>query len=95
MSGSIANYLTPDLFPRAHSAWGDDGFDRINKLLDDAAILVQRRHKDGVGEYAGYSETESVTPNKIAVFVDCSDNKRFYITRRNIINNQLPHPIDI
>ncbi len=95
MESNIAYHLTPDLFPSAHAVWGDGGFKRINKLLDDAASLVSRRYKSGKAEYAGYSETESTPPNKAVVFVDCSDGKRFYISHRHIINNELPQPIGI
>ena len=37
------NYMTLKEWPTAHEVWADDGFERINQLLDKAVHLVGRK----------------------------------------------------
>ena len=32
------NYMTIEQWPKAHEVWADDGFERINQLLDKINI---------------------------------------------------------
>lgn len=84
------NYLTADQFPKHHKEWGDDGFKRINELLDRAVHLVSRQAKDEVMHYAGLSDTKSKPGKKPVIFIDCDSLNRYYISERHIRTGKLP-----
>lgn len=86
------NYLTPEQFPKAHLVWGDDGFERINKLLDQAVHLVGRKAPNEVMRYAGISENKSKSGKSPVVFIDCDSLNRYHISERHIKNSKLPKP---
>lgn len=86
------NYLTPEQFPKAHAVWGDDGFDRINKLLNQAAHLVGRQAPNEVMHYAGLSENKSNAGKSPVVFIDCDSLNRYHISERHVKNGKLPKP---
>lgn len=86
------NYLTPEQFPKAHAVWGDDGFERINKLLDQAVHLVSRKAKNETMHYAGLSENKSNEGKTPVVFIDCDSLNRYHISERHIKNGKLPKP---
>ena len=86
------NHLTPEQFPTAHKVWGDDGFKRINNLLDKAVHLVGRKAKDEVMLYAGLSENKSHTGKTPVVFIDCESLNRYHMNDRNIKAGKLPKP---
>ena len=86
------NYMTLKEWPKSHEVWGDEGFERINNLLDKAVHLVGRKAKGEILLYAGLSESKSndgVTP---VVFIDCDSLNRYYISDRHIRNGKLPKP---
>lgn len=86
------NYLTPDQFPKAYAVWGDDGFERVNKLLDKAVHLASRKAKNEVMHYAGISENKSKAGINPVVFIDCNSLNRYHISERHIRNGKLPKP---
>lgn len=86
------NYLTPEQFPKAHAVWGDDGFERINKLLDQAVHLVGRQVPNEAMYYAGLSENKSKVGQTPVVFIDCDSLNRYHISERHIKNGKLPKP---
>lgn len=83
------NYVTPDQFPNDYAVWGDEGFERINKLLDNAVNLISTKSKSAVIDYAGLSKIES-KKDKPVVFINCKNLDRYYINEQNIINGELP-----
>lgn len=85
------NYLTPEQFPTDYEIWGDEGFERINNLLDKAVHLVGRKTKTEVMHYAGFSKNKS-TDKKPVVFIDCDSLNRYYISESDIKNSKLPKP---
>lgn len=86
------NHLTPDQFPKAYKLWGDDGFARINKLLDESARLIGLKSKNEVVIYIGLSENKSVTGKKPVVFIDCDSLNRYHVSEHHIKNRKLPKP---
>ncbi|MFK3989975.1 MULTISPECIES: hypothetical protein [unclassified Psychrobacter] len=86
------NYMTPEQWPKAHEVWGDDGFDRINQLLDKAVHLVGRKAQNEIMIYAGLSENKSTAGKKPVVFIDCDSLNRYHIDERYIKNSKLPKP---
>lgn len=85
------NYLTPDQFPADYEIWGDEGFERINNLLDKAVHLVGRKAKSEVMHYAGLSKNKSTDKTPV-VFIDCDSLNRYHISDRHIRNGKLPKP---
>tara|TARA_R110002012_G_scaffold293218_1_gene488811 strand:- start:233 stop:550 length:318 start_codon:yes stop_codon:yes gene_type:complete len=86
------NYMTLKEWPKSHEVWGDDGFERINQLLDKAVHLVGRKAKEEVMVYAGLSESKSKAGKKPVVFIDCDSLNRYHISERNIKSGKLPKP---
>ncbi|AAZ18882.1 hypothetical protein Psyc_1029 [Psychrobacter arcticus 273-4] len=86
------NYVTPEQFPDNYKVWGDDGFERINNLLDKAVHLVSRKAKGEVMIYAGLSDNKSKAGKKPVVFIDCDSLNRYYIDERHIKAGKLPKP---
>lgn len=86
------NYMTPEQWPKAHEVWGDDGFDRINQLLDKAVHLVGRKAQNEIMIYAGLSEDKSEAGKKPVVFIDCDSLNRYHINEQHIKNSKLPKP---
>lgn len=86
------NYMTLKEWPKAHEVWGDNGFDRINKLLDKAMHLVGRQAKEETMIYAGLSENKSKVGKKPVIFIDCESLNRYHIDERHIKNGRLPKP---
>lgn len=84
------NYMTTEQWPKAHGFWGDDGFERINNLLDKAMHLVDRKAPSETMHYAGLSDDKSKTGTKPVVFIDCDSLNRYYISESNIKNGKLP-----
>lgn len=83
------NYVTPEQFPDDYKTWGDSGFRRINKLLDDAANLIKAKTKNTVIDYVGFSKVKS-EKGKPVVFINCDNLDRYYIDEQNIIDGELP-----
>ncbi len=86
------NYLTPDQFPTDYDTWGDEGFERINNLLDKAVHLVGRKAKNEVMHYAGLSKNKSEGGKRPVVFIDCDSLNRYHIDERHNRNGKLPKP---
>jgi len=86
------NYTTLEEWPKSHKIWGDDGFDRINQLLDKAVHLVGRKAPDEVMTYASLSENKSKPGEKPVVFIDCESLNRYHISERHIKAGKLPKP---
>lgn len=86
------NYVTPDQFLNDYAVWGDEGFERINNLLDKAVHLVGRKAKNEVMHYAGLSKNKSKDGKKPVVFIDCDSLNRYHIDERHIKNGKLPKP---
>jgi len=83
------NYLTPEQFPEAHKNWGDNGFKRINKLLDDAVHLISELSKRDDLDYIGFSEVKS-QDYKPVVFINLGNLDRYYIDEQDIQDFKLP-----
>ncbi|MGO2507106.1 MAG: hypothetical protein ACTH7L_13475 [Psychrobacter alimentarius] len=86
------NYMTLEEWPTAHKVWGDDGFERINHLLDKAVHLVGRKAPNESIIYAGLSENKSKSGKTPVVFVDCDSLNRYHISERDIKSSKLPKP---
>lgn len=86
------NYMTLKEWPKAHKVWGDDGFERINQLLDKAVHLVGRKAPNEKAHYAGLSENKSKAGEKPVVFIDCDSLNRYHISERHIKDGKLPKP---
>lgn len=86
------NYMTLKEWPKAHGVWGDDGFERINHLLDKAVHLVGRKAPNESIIYAGLSENKSKPGKTPVVFIDCDSLNRYHINERYIKASKLPNP---
>ena len=86
------NYMTLKEWPKAHEVWGDDGFERINQLLDKAVHLVGRKEPNESIIYAGLSENKSKAGKMPVVFIDCDSLNRYHISERDIKSSKLPKP---
>ena len=84
------NRPDPSEWPKSHEVWGDDGFERINQLLDKAIHLVGRKAPNEVMVYASLSENKSKAGKKPVVFIDCESLNRYHIDERHIKNGKLP-----
>lgn len=83
------NYVTLEQFPNLHSSWGDKGFERINKLLDDAVHLTSVLSKRDDLDYIGFSDVKSEPDNPV-VFINCDNLDRYYINEQDIRDFKLP-----
>ncbi|WLG12754.1 hypothetical protein Q6344_09055 [Psychrobacter cibarius] len=83
------NYVTLEQFPKAHKEWGDKGFERINKLLDDAVHLISVLSKRDDLDYAGLSEVKS-QDNKPVVFINFDNLDRYYVDEKDVKDFKLP-----
>lgn len=83
------NYVTPEQFPKLYEVWGDNGFKRINKLLDDAVHLISVLSKRDDLDYIGFSEVES-QKDKPVVFINLGNLDRYYINEQDIQDFKLP-----
>lgn len=86
------NYMTLKQWPTAHEVWGDNGFERINQLLDKAVHLVGRKAPNESIIYAGLSENKSKAGKTPVVFIDCDSLNRYHISERDIKSSKLPKP---
>lgn len=86
------NYMTLKEWPTAHKVWGDDGFERINQLLDKAVHLVDRKAPNESIIYVGLSENKSKSGKTPVVFIDCDSLNRYHISERDIKSSKLPKP---
>lgn len=84
------NYMTLKEWPTGHKVWGDDGFERINHLLDKAVHLVGRKVPNESIIYAGLSENKSKPGKTPVVFIDCDSLNRYHISERDIKVSKLP-----
>jgi hypothetical protein len=88
---NATNYVSKDQFPKLHSKWGDDGFERINTLLSNAVEMIGDSTQEEI-IYAGFSENKSKYPNKVVAFVDCKNKNRYHICEKNIKQHKVPKP---
>lgn len=86
------NYLTATDFPSVYEKMGDEGFSRVNKLLDDSVALIKNQSKSMDIDYVGYSSMKSTKDNPIA-FVILKNLDRYYIDEQVIKNCRLPKVI--
>ena len=86
------NYLTATEFPNDYKKMGDEGFSRINKLLDDSVALIKNQSKSLIIDYVGYSSMKSTKSNPV-VFVILENLDRYYIDEQAIKNCRLPKVI--
>lgn len=86
------NYVTLEQFPSAHKVWGDKGFERINKLLDDAVHLISALSKRDDLDYAGLSEVKSQDDRPV-VFINFYNLDRYYVDEQDIKEFKLPRLI--
>lgn len=71
--------ITQKNYPKLYSAWGESGIKKINSLMLPAAEKVAASSECDKVELVEISKSRSTPGGKIVFFVDCTNEKRFYI----------------
>lgn len=89
--GDIAEHavmpITQESYPKTYAAWGADGIERINALMQPAAEIVASSPGCDRLDMLGLSE-RSYPPDNIVFYADCANGKRFYITEGEILGKR-------
>lgn len=76
---------TQEGFPNTYARWGGEaGFARIELLAQKAAAIVARDRRCDRIELVELSNFESVPPDKLVVFVNCTNRKQFYFSENDV-----------
>jgi len=75
---------TKDAYPKLHKKVGDAGLKAIQEHDRDAGEIIAKLDECDEIVYVGYSEAKSNFPETIASFVDCKNEKRFYVNNHLI-----------
>lgn len=70
-------------YPKTYEAWGEDGVQRINALMDDAAQIMASSEGCDNLMVLGLSD-RSEPPGSIVFFGDCENKRRFYISESQV-----------
>lgn len=80
----IAEYAfttyTKEGYPKMYAKYGDAGLKAFTAHDGNAGFMVAALPECDRVEYVGYSEQRSRYPDELVSFVDCANNKRFYVT---------------
>lgn len=76
---SLLNKYTEDQFPRFFEQWGKDGVLRIEASDRAALEKVTKQKKCDSIDYVGLAERESIPPETIVSFANCSNGYQFYV----------------
>ena len=79
--------LTKADYPKLYKEWGSKGFKKINALMPKAAEKAAASNECDKVIMANISTQRSKSPSKIVFFVDCQNNKRFYIEDNDLTSN--------
>jgi hypothetical protein len=80
--------ITQHSWPKTYAAWGKDGIDRINALMQPAAEVVASSPGCDRLDVLALSEDRSSAPNSVVFYADCANGNRFYITEDDIVNKR-------
>jgi len=91
-AGAMAKDVDPSAYtpytkkahPKTFKSWGKSGIDKINKYMKEAAIRASQSPKCDNVESSDLSDNRSAPPNKIVIFVDCSNGERFYFASSDL-----------
>lgn len=73
-------------YPEIYKQWGTEWVDKINSSMLPALQTVSQHKECGEPKYIGLSEAYSEVKEKAVYFVDCNDDKRFYIPLEGATN---------
>ncbi|GAB1668159.1 hypothetical protein Mh1961_13790 [Mannheimia haemolytica] len=76
--------MTKKSYPKAYKLWGQDGFNRINKLGPLAAELVAKSKQCDKVIDVSLSDAKSNPKSYIVFFVDCKNKERFFVSESDI-----------
>lgn len=76
--------MTKKTYPKAYKVWGQDGFDRINKLGPLVAERVAMSKQCDKVIDVSLSDTKSKPKSYIVFFVDCKNKERFFVSESDI-----------
>lgn len=90
--GEIANGaimpITQELWEQTYAAWGKDGVDRINALMQPAAELVASSPGCDRLVSLDFSGSRSLPPDNIVFYAQAENGSRFYITEDDVLNKR-------
>lgn len=75
--GALSNY-TLSSYPKTYAIWGVEGVARIAEHERKAAEIVAAQRECDRVSYVGLSQ-HAVPPNRIVVFVDCENRRRYLV----------------
>lgn len=76
---------TKNAFPQIFATWGEDGVKKINNLRILAASKAASSSECPKVEISELSNNRSRPPKEIVIFVDCSNQKRFFFAERELV----------
>lgn len=71
--------ITQKSYPKTYAAWGEEGIERINALMQPAAEIVASSPGCDRLAMLALSEQRSSPPDNIVFYADCANGQRFYI----------------
>lgn len=77
--------ITREQWPKTFAAWGEQGIERINALMQPAAEIAASSPECDKLEILGLSDSRSSPPDIIVFYADCANGKRFYVTEGDVL----------
>jgi hypothetical protein len=81
---NVFDPMTRDSYPKAFAKWGVKGIERVNALRIAAAQTAAKIPSCDRVEISELSDARSTPPDNPAVFVDCTNGQRFYLTETDV-----------
>lgn len=69
--------ITRESYPKTYAAWGEEGIQRINALMQPAADIVATSPRCDRLHTIALSESRSSPPDRIVFFADCENGDLF------------------
>ncbi|MDO4896145.1 MAG: DUF4236 domain-containing protein [Moraxella sp.] len=76
---------TKEAYPKMHAKYGDEGLRVFTAHDANAGFMVAGLPECDRVEYVSYSEQRSNYPTNLVSFVDCSNNRRFYVSQGKVL----------
>lgn len=76
---------TKEAYPKMYAKYGDEGLRAFTEHDANAGFMVAGLAECDRVEYVGYSEQKSNYPTNLVSFVDCSNNRRFYVANEQVL----------
>ncbi|MCS4534754.1 hypothetical protein [Neisseria montereyensis] len=75
-------------YPKLYKRWGDTAMLKINELIPKIALHVAHEKTCDKVEVVDLSDKRSQPKDNIVFYADCANNKRFYVSEADLINDK-------